>query len=200
MEKKLKPVHLIHLLLYAPTTMDNKPVPIFGRTRLMKMLFIFEKELSGYFQNDDTKIGFDFEAHNFGPFSKKVYEAIDFLETRDIIELFPISSHWMSRDEMEIDSILMASEDRVLNFQDEYVPKSEGYRLTSRGIEMIKNQDIWFSWPKLSEKGKSVLVDFKTTMINTPLKDILKYVYSKYPKYAEKSIIYHKLFPDGVFQ
>lgn len=200
MEKKLKPVHLIHLLLYAPTATDNKPVPIFGRTRLMKMLFIFEKELSGYFQNDSTEIKFDFEAHNFGPFSKKVYEAIDFLETRDIIELFPVSSHWMSRDEMEIDSILMASEDTVLNFQDEYVPKSEGYQLTSKGIEMIKNQDIWFSWPKLSEERKSVLVDFKTTMVNTPLKDILKYVYSKYPKYAEKSIIYHKLFPDGAFQ
>jgi hypothetical protein len=166
----------------------------------MKMIFIFEKELSINFQNEERPTNFDFEAYNFGPYSKKVYEAIDFLETRDIIELFDISTHLMSRDDMEIDSILMASEAEILNFQNEDSYRSEGFQLTPFGVKMMKDRDIWFSWSQLSEKKRKILTDFKTTMVNTSLKDILKYVYSKYPKYAEKSVIYQKLFPGGVFR
>jgi hypothetical protein len=200
MKKKLKPVHLIHLLLYTPTVSDKKSVPILGRTRLMKMIFIFEKELSNHFQDKDNPMNFDFEAHKFGPYSKKVFEAIDFLETRNIIELFPASSHRMSSEEMEIDRILMASEAHTLNFQNEETFQSEGFQLAPMGTRMMKDPDVWFSWPHLSEEKKKILIDFKTTMINTPLKDILKYVYTKYPRYAEKSVIYQKLFPEGVFK
>lgn len=42
MDKELKPVHVVHLLLFAPTSTEKSPVPIFGRTRLMKMVFLFE--------------------------------------------------------------------------------------------------------------------------------------------------------------
>ncbi len=164
----------------------------------MKMTFIFEKEISKYFQDENNPIEFDFEAHNFGPFSKKVYEAVDFLETREIIKLIPVPPHRMSSDEMDIDRKLMASEIEVLTFQNEDTYSSEGFQLTGYGIKMMKNKDIWFSWAKLSEEKKQVLIDFKTTMVNTSLKDILKYVYSKYPEYAEKSVIYEKIRNDGV--
>jgi uncharacterized phage-associated protein len=200
MKKGLKPVHLIHLLLYTPIAGNNSPVPIYGITRLMKMIFIFEKELSKYFQDENNPIEFDFEAYNFGPYSKKVYEAIDFLETRKILELLDVSPQRMSSDDMEIDSRLMSSEAEILSFQNEDTHRSEGFQLTTLGIKMMKNPKIWFSWVQLSEEKKKILTDFKTTMVNTQLKDILRYVYSKYPKYAEKSVIYQKLFPQGVFR
>ncbi len=195
MKKSLKPVHLIHLLLFTPTATDNNPVSILGRTRLVKMIFIFEKELSKYFQDEKNPINFNFEAHKFGPFSKKVYEAIDFLESREIIELFPVSPHMMNRDEIKIDSTLMESEAEILIFQNEDTYRSEGFQLTRRGVNMMKDPHIWFSWSQLSDEQKSVLMDFKTKMINTPLKDILRYVYSKYAKFAEKSVILDTLFP-----
>ena len=106
----------------------------------------------------------------------------------------------MSRDEMEIDRILTESEAEILNFQNEDTQRSEGFQLTKSGIKMMKSPDIWFAWPQFSETQKDALINFKTTMINTPINDILKYVYSKYPKYAEKSVIYRKLFPGGVFK
>lgn len=165
----------------------------------MKMAFIFEKEVAKYFQDENNPIVFDFEAHYFGPFSKKVYEAVDFLETRDIIQSFPVPPNRMSREEIEIDRILMASDIKVLTFQNEDTYSSEGFQLTRSGINMMKNREIWFSWIQLAEEKKRILIDFKTTMVNTPIKDILKYVYSKYPEYAEKSVIKKEIFPDGVF-
>jgi uncharacterized protein len=199
-EKVLKPVHIIHLLLFAPTTAENQPVPILGRTRLMKMIFVFEKELAKHFQNERELINFDFEAHSFGPYSKKVYEAIDFLETREIIELFPVSPFGMNDDDMEVDKILISSEAEALDFQNEKIYMSEGFQLTSRGNQMMKKKDVWFSWSCLSDEKKKILTDFKTIMVSRPLKEILKYVYAKYPKYAEKSTIYQRLFPGGDFK
>ncbi|MCU0290250.1 MAG: Panacea domain-containing protein [Acidobacteria bacterium] len=201
MGKDLKPVHLIHLLLYSPTATEKKPVPILGRTRLMKMIFIFEKELSHLFQNENKPLDFNFEAYNFGPYSKKVYEAIDFLETREIIRLFPVSPpNSVDKDEMELDRRLMEEEAEVLGLQNEEIFISEGFELTENGKKIMTNHNIWFSWAKLTDDRKKILEKFKTKMVNTTLKDILKYVYTKYPKYAEKSLIYHTLFSEGVFK
>lgn len=215
MGKNLKPVHLIHLLLYSPTATEKKTVPILGRTRLMKMVFIFEKELSHFFQNENKPMDFNFEAYNFGPYSKKVYEAIDFLETREIIQLFPVFSpipmnkdemdqnrriNRMGVDEMELDRRLMEEEAEVLGFQNEDIFISEGFELTDKGKKMMNDRTIWFSWAELPDEKRKVLVDFKTKMVNTTLKDLLKYVYAKYPKYAEKSLIYHTLLSEGVFK
>lgn len=201
MKKTLKSVHLIHLLLYSPTAAEKKPVPILGRTKLMKMIFIFEKELSHFFQNKNKQMDFNFEAYNFGPFSKEIYEAIDFLETREIIQLFPVNpTNPMAKDEMELDRRLMEDEAEVLGFQNEDIFISEGFELTEKGKKMMTDHNLWFSWAQLSDNQKKILVEFKTKMVNIPLKDLLKYVYTKYPKYAEKSFIYHNLFPEGVFK
>lgn len=198
MKNKLKPVHAIHLLLYAPTGMSDEPEPIIGRTRLMKMVFLFEKELAKYFEDKVELIDFNFEAYDYGPFSKKVYEAIDFLESREIIEIFPVPLYKANRYEMGIDRILMSEEENLLDFQETETYESEGYKLTKAGKAMMTLPEKWFSWENLDDEKKNALRKFKTTLINTPLTDVLRYVYSKYPKYAEKSVIYEKLFSTGV--
>jgi uncharacterized protein len=48
-----------------------------GITRLEKLLFLLEKET----RFEGIALLFVFKAHNFGPFSKEVYEAVDFLES-----------------------------------------------------------------------------------------------------------------------
>ncbi len=162
------------------------------------MVFLFEKELAKYFIDKSGHIDFNFEAYDYGPFSKNVYEAIRFLESRDIIEIFPVPLYKTNRYEMGIDRILMGEEENQLNFHDTETYESEGYKLTTKGKKIMDSPEKWFSWGNLDEEKKKALIKFKTTLINTPLTDILRYVYSKYPKYAEKSVIYEKLFSTGV--
>lgn len=59
----------------------NKTYSLNGITRLEKLVFLLEKETSF------SGIGdlFKFTAYNFGPFSKDVYESIDFLESCNLI-------------------------------------------------------------------------------------------------------------------
>src|SRR5438309_1531287 len=54
-----------------------------GITRMEKLLFLVEKET----EFEGIARFFPFQPHNFGPFSKEVYEAIDFLESCDLIEI-----------------------------------------------------------------------------------------------------------------
>jgi hypothetical protein len=185
--------------MFAPTADDNSPVPIYGRTRLMKMLFIFEKELSKSFQSDNQLLSFDFEAYNFGPFSRRVFEAMDFLETRGIIESFEISSNVMSRNDMGIDGLLSEYENETTSLHYNSPYQSEGFKLTRRGIGMIKDKNVWFSWPNLDDSRKKMLIALKTSMVNASLKEILRYVYTKYSNMAEQSIILKQVFPDGAF-
>jgi len=201
MKNELKPVHVIHLLLYTPTSTDNSPVPIFGRTRLMKMVFLFEKEFAKeFYKNTDnlTPFDFGFESYNYGPFSKDVYEAINFLESRDIIEIQNKPLGYVDPNDIELDRMLSKSDEQNILFQTDNFNYVEEFNLSVTGIKIMKNKDNWFSWAQLNDNQKELLINFKTKMIRTPLRNILRYVYSKYPKYIDKSFIVHNLFPEGI--
>jgi hypothetical protein len=73
---------LILLLLEANERLLHKDA-ISGITRLEKLLFLLKNE------TDFEGIAnfFIFEPHNFGPFSKQVYEAVDFLEGCELIQV-----------------------------------------------------------------------------------------------------------------
>mgnify|MGYP006896949661 CR=1 FL=1 len=203
MEKKYKPVHIIHLLLYTPDVTGEEAIPIIGRTRLMKMVFLFQKELSDFFEGLVDQDSFDFEAYNYGPFSKKVYEALNFLETRNIIKTDNVSSGQVNIDEINIDSFLSKTENQEILYinegEEENIYYTEVFSLTESGIKMMRSGQKWFSWVNLKEEKQNKLIQFKTKMINSSLTNILKYVYSKYPKYAEKSSINHIVFPNSNF-
>lgn len=51
---KLTGKRLLLLLLYSSTKKKEANVPIVGRTRLMKMVFLFEKELLDEFEKNRT--------------------------------------------------------------------------------------------------------------------------------------------------
>lgn len=196
---KYRPVHIIHLLLYAPLkNSTDYAVPIFGRTRLMKSLFIFEKEISKNFEKGCCS-DFDFKPYNFGPYSRKIYEALDFLFSRRIVDNFSQelgSQINIDQEDYDIDKKFVSTEDENLNVLDKSSYENEIFKLTSKGIAMMKNKDCWFNWDYgLSKQQQDMLIEFKTTMVNSSLRDILRYVYKKYPDYAENSIIYSQLFP-----
>lgn len=193
MQQKYKLVHIIHIVLYSPTITENKPVSIFGRTRLMKMLFIFEKELFKKFTDPENVTTFDFESYNFGPFSKKVYEALDFLESRDIIKIENVPESSLNYEDALIDQAMQSSEEENIFFQENETFYSEQFLLTNKGIQLMRNSSKWFSWANLDDEQKNLIINFKTQMVGTPLRKILQYVYKRYPKYAEFSKIVDRI-------
>ena len=83
---------ILLLLLYSPGVGDTPNEPVLGRTRLMKMLFLFKRELLPHFHRN-VKITDDnfyaFFAWKFGPFSKEVYDDITFFELRGYLKRSP---------------------------------------------------------------------------------------------------------------
>jgi hypothetical protein len=196
-QPQIKPAHAIPLLLATPTAIGDENVPVFGKTRLMKMMFLFEKEVAprlGYYADPAD---FGFEAYKYGPFSRKVYEAVDFLDNKQIITIFPVPSYKSNRHDRRIDRILTTTEENLIDFSKKETYESEGYQLTPQGKRMMKSKEVWFAWSNLLEHQKERLIQFKTSITNTPLPDILLYVYSKYPGYAAKSVIYDQVFSSG---
>lgn len=54
-----------------------------GRTRLQKMVFLIQKEFS---DSDELPGEYNYIPYDYGPFAKKLYDDIDFLEERDVID------------------------------------------------------------------------------------------------------------------
>src|SRR5260370_26301053 len=71
-----------------------------GVTRLEKLVFLLGAE--GNFKDIDSL--FAFRAYKFGPYSKAVYEAADFLELVDLVrvEVKPYYSYFLSQEEKEL--------------------------------------------------------------------------------------------------
>ena len=177
---------ILLLLLYSPGVQGNYNEPIVGRTRLMKLLFLFKKEALSHFQrgtdiNDDNF--YKFFPWDFGPFSTEVYDDLMFFTLRGFIEssdsedeALPESAaewaEWMSKSGIQPD-------DENYNEYEE-----ETFRLTDKGEAFTKPM-----YDTLSNSQKRLLVDFKKKLTSAPLRAILRYLYDKYPDTTERSKI-----------
>jgi len=86
--KKLSGKEALVLMLYLPGNSKNHGEPIPGRTRLIKMMFLFSKEI----QPQLRKQGLDFvlpefTAYDYGPFSADVMNDLQTLHTLDILSI-----------------------------------------------------------------------------------------------------------------
>jgi hypothetical protein len=71
---------LIMLLLHAPGASGAKNEPIAGQTRLMKRIFLFDKETKKDFYKNtvlDDATFLDFKTYDFGPYAPKVYADLE---------------------------------------------------------------------------------------------------------------------------
>lgn len=66
-------------LIYAD---DNSPVE--GRTRLQKMLFIFQQEIEDKLNLNLTQ-GYEFQAYDYGPFAPDMYQDLETLIADDLV-------------------------------------------------------------------------------------------------------------------
>ena len=187
---KLTGKKLILLLLYAPTVGEKVNEPIGGRTRLMKMVFLFKEEVLIDFQRDKTFDEVDlpeYFAWKYGPFSSELLNDLEFL----------VNQLYICRSESEAavsDLVVSEAELREYDFWvddvDEFQTKEyaeEVFELTvERGIPKAKE-----IWDRLSNNQKEYLQEFKKVLNRAALSRIIEYVYKKYQKngYVDKSLI-----------
>lgn len=174
------------LLLYAAGTTGKTCEPISGQTRLMKMVFLFKKELAGKLEKIvDASALPSFEAYDFGPFSTEVYSDLEFLVNNGFIAV--------SRDKMnktgEAESSDLEYWRATLNAQDEepgdYVDRS--FALTELGCEFVKGELLPEAGITAAQLG--ILAEFKKRCVEAPLRALLKYVYTRYESMTAKSKI-----------
>lgn len=183
LELQLDPEDIILLLLEANEKLLGKRA-VGGVTRLEKLLFLLQRETN--FERMDSF--YEFAAHNFGPFSKEVYESIDFLEGCGLIQVRERthSSYYSS-----VGEILLHQE--ISEGEDEEAPEGDAAGVTEKLFILTKNgrkvadklrQTIEERRPKDLEELNGIVRRYA----NLPLNQLIRYVYRKYPKMTVKSI------------
>jgi len=174
---------ILLLLLYAPGRDGLPNESISGRTRLVKMLFLFKKEVLPEFRNGtelSEKDFYQFFPWDFGPFSAQVYDDIAFFQLRGFIETSPATEESVPESVAEWDMWLESTE---IQYEID-VYEEETFRLTKRGAAFTEPM-----FERLSASQRSLLTSFKKRLADAPLRAILRYVYRTYPEQAERSKI-----------
>lgn len=175
-------------LLYCPGKTEKTNEPITGRTRLTKMVFLFEKEIQkDFFDGIQFQLP-EFKAYNFGPFSKDLFDDLNFFISIGFIcteeTLMPLSNAEKHELERAVDD-----EWADADFDDDDQDAVElKYFLSLKGKKYVEDT----VWKLFSESQKQTLQVFKKQINTISLDSLLKYVYNKYPDYANKSVIAEK--------
>lgn len=185
---------ILLLLLYSPGIRDEPNEPIVGRTRLVKMLFLFREEVLPEFRrgteiNEDNF--YEFFAWSYGPFSRQVYDDLQFFTLRGFIQTSETTEDTLPESLAEWDLWLSGSsgsgdEESVVDY------KEEQFSLTPKGVSFTGDL-----FAQLTSAQKTTLRTFKKQMLKTPLRSILRYVYETYPDKTDKSKIKEQILGSG---
>lgn len=177
---------ILLLLLYSPGLTQAVNEPITGRTRLMKMLFLFKEEALKHFRSGiaiDSGNFYQFFPWDFGPFSLQVYDDLTFFELRGFIarddaeeETLPEAAaeweKWINMSGSNSDEVVMSEYDEQV------------FRLTLKGEQFAGEL-----FSLLSAEQKHLLQEFKARLLAAPLRALLKYVYEHFEEQTTKSKI-----------
>jgi len=179
---KLNGADYLLLLLY----LDNGK-PINGAIRLTKMMFLFAQEIQPILKSKgvDSENLPSFIAYNFGPFSKDLYEQVDFFSNIKFIKTRDIRAEEMG----EVDDWCGEWFDGVGDPVDFGYAMNDSkymqYEIDGLGKQYVEKKII----PLLNSEHIKLLEMFKRKIVKTSAKNILCYVYTKYPESAKNSII-----------
>jgi len=174
------------LLLYAKGHKGQRCEPIRGRTRLMKMIFLFAKEMRPKFDLD--KIILDnaipsFTPYDYGPFSDRVFTDLEFLVELGFVRVTPIKDSEVLPEEASEYNYWQAGADPTAD--PEQREHEEEFSLASLGQEFVKDGRAG----KLSPNQWAALDEFKARCTSAPLHALLRYVYAKYEDMTKRSKI-----------
>ena len=181
---------LILLLLYVPGYRGEKCEGIVGRTRIMKMIFLFRKEVWASFKFDKVipeEYLPNFIPYDYGPFSTTVYSDIEFLKNLTFVTS---GDEMLETTEEEALEYQWWLEEVDLGEQELSAYQAERFALTPKGRSFV--EDILLG--RLSMEQIRVLSAFKVRCTSVSLHTLLKYVYTKYKDYTSNSKIKEEIF------
>lgn len=162
----------IVLLLGAPARSPTLRGRIEGITRLEKLVFLLERETElGELLTEQP----DFEPHNFGPFSSKVYQAVETLEAAGLIT----------------DSASLAPTEEDSWEADQLIGDEPATAFTTRDFELTDTGQRYYRAlvEELPKDVEPILREFKDRFAGLPLRQLIRYVYSRHPDQTGKSLI-----------
>ena len=180
---------ILLLLLFSPGVKNMTNEPIKGRTRILKMLFLFKEEVLRYFKKD-TDINDDnfykYFSWNFGPFSTEVYDDITFFLLRGFIAIRDSDEEILLESALEEQHWRLSSGIQWSDVRDTYQEfTEEEFYLTKKGKQFTEEK----LYSCLSKSQKNLLKNFKKKMNTASLRVILRYIYKEYPSMTNKSKI-----------
>jgi uncharacterized protein len=185
---KLTGKKFLLLLLYTPMENTKPNAPISGRTRLMKMGFLFKEELLPDFKKgtsieiSDTDLP-EFFSWNYGPFSKDLLNDLEFLINQEYVSCSYGNNAPLPEELAEYEYWVEDIDNPSVSEYQEQV-----FQLMDKGICKVKEL-----WQMLTSDQRTLLTRFKTILNKAPLDRILDYVYKKYKdSYTDKSLIREK--------
>lgn len=162
----------IVLILGAPGGSDPRGY-LEGVTRLEKLLFLLERETP---VQDWLTEKADFASNRFGPFSAKIYQAADTLAAAGLLRDSAQAAD-TTEDQWEALDVLMDDEDL-----DPFTTRT--FELTERGQRYY---DALLK--ELPSDAEQTLASFKKRFGGLPLRQLVRYVYERYPQFTDKSEI-----------
>jgi hypothetical protein len=170
----------IVLLLGAPANSPILQGRLPGITRLEKLVFLLERE---------TPLGqrmtepLDFIAHNFGPFSQKVYQGIEMLSSAGLVT----------------DSAAVAATEEDSWESDEIIGDNPDTRYTTRDFELTNRGRQYYKafLAELPDDTEAIVSEIKNRFGGLPLRQLIRYVYTRYPDLTERSLIKEQILGQG---
>lgn len=162
----------IVLVLGAPGGPDRSGY-LEGVTRLEKLVFLLERETPVRDWLTETA---DFRSFRFGPFSSKIYQAVDTLAAAGLLRDSAKAAK-TSEDRWEAVNALLDDAD-----VDQYTTRI--FELTARGMRYY--EAIIRELPPVAE---DTLAAFKGRFARLPLRQLVRYVYERYPEFTDQSEI-----------
>jgi len=184
------------LLLYSPGVGNDANEPVTGRTRLVKMLYLFKQEALQKFKQGlgiDESNFYEFFSWDFGPFSTQVYDDLNFFLLRGFVESSFAESETLPESEAEWSRWLGTTETELVDGTNELY-REESFRLTDQGVVFTQRL-----YALLTDSQRVLLRTFKKRLVIAPLRSILRYVYTTYPESTTHSTIKDEILGDARF-
>ena len=185
---------LILLLLYAPGTSGKDYEPIQGQTRLMKMIFLFEKEMKKHFKRDafEEAVFPEFQAFDYGPYAPKVYADLEWLVNMGFIDVSENQTEQVSEEERQEFDYWTATGSADNDVDTSRLGRS--FELSDRGRRFLEK--MLPQW-NISEEQMRILEEFKSRCVEASLHALLHYTYTRYPEMTGKSKIKQEVLGRG---
>lgn len=169
---------IILALLYAPGFPASS---VEGITRLQKLIFLISKETDLLKGKEDQAA---FRPYKMGPFSEQIYDEVDFLKSLGLIEEGKTAEADVTskvEGDLFFDDQMLDKYQKGESSSDE---KTAVYALSDKGKKIAKQ-----IFDSLSEADRAYIKSLKIKFGNLSLRQLLRYVYKKYPEYTTQSEI-----------